>query len=65
LSAALGCELLDGIDFTADDQARTARFDFIADFCNRRRHHSVNGDLSPRDHEIDRDEYAVVGEERL
>lgn len=51
--ATLECELLDQTSFANHDEARTAIFDFIEGFYNRRRRHSANGYLSPHDHETD------------
>ncbi len=49
--ATLECELLDRTSFATHDRARTAIFDFIEGFYNRRRRHSTNGYLSPHEHE--------------
>jgi putative transposase len=51
--ATLECELIDRTTFADHDQARTALFDFIEGFYNRRRRHSTNGYASPHDHETD------------
>jgi putative transposase len=45
--ATLECELLDGRTFRTHAEARTALFEFIEVFYNRRRRHSALGYLSP------------------
>jgi putative transposase len=49
--ATLECELLDRHLFRTRAQARTAVFDYLESFYNRRRRHSALGYLSPTDHE--------------
>jgi putative transposase len=49
--ATLECELLDRRRFKNRDEARTAIFEFIEGFYNRRRRHSSIGYLSPVDYE--------------
>lgn len=47
----LEIELVDGAHWITRDQARTAVFDYIEVFYNRRRLHSHNGYCSPAEHE--------------
>ena len=49
--ATLECELLDRRRFKNRDEARTAIFEFIEGFYNRRRRHSSIGYVSPVDYE--------------
>ena len=49
--ATLECELLDQHRFKTQAEARTAVFDFIEGFYNRRRRHSSIGYVSPIDYE--------------
>jgi len=49
--ATLKAELVDDADFATRAEARTAIFDFIEGFYNRRRRHSFLGYLSPLDFE--------------
>ncbi|MDQ2787816.1 MAG: IS3 family transposase [Chloroflexota bacterium] len=49
--ATLECELLDGRPFPTHRMARTALFEFLEGFYNRRRRHSALGYLSPFDFE--------------
>ena len=49
--ATLECELLDRCRFRTQAEARTAVFEFIEGFYNRRRRHSSIGYLSPIDYE--------------
>jgi putative transposase len=49
--ATLECELLDQSRFATRSQARTAVFEYLEGFYNRRRRHSTLGYLSPADFE--------------
>jgi putative transposase len=49
--ATLECELLDRYDWPTRQALRTAVFDFIEVFYNRRRRHSTLDYLSPADYE--------------
>ena len=49
--ATLKCELLARSQFKTQAEARQAIFEFVEGFCNRRRHHSSIGYLSPVDYE--------------
>jgi putative transposase len=51
LFATLECELLDRHRFGTRTQARTAVFDYLESFYNRRRRHSALDYLSPAEYE--------------